>query len=109
MPSLRCCLRAEPDFALGLFLLGLCYARIGAEPHRAAQLFHSASASANALPRGETRPSDWCCVVLCVRLFSCCAVGRVLLLLLLLDAGCCLLPPPAFLPATTTTTTMMTI
>jgi hypothetical protein len=53
MPSLRCCLRAEPDFPLGLFLLGLCYDRIGAEPSRAAQLFHAAFASADALPRGK--------------------------------------------------------
>lgn len=52
MQSLRCCLRAEPDFPLGLFLLGMCYHRIGAEPIRASQLFHAAFASADALPRG---------------------------------------------------------
>lgn len=56
MPSLRCCLRAEPDFPLGLFLMGLCYDRIGDEPNRAAQLFHAAFASADALPRGEGPP-----------------------------------------------------
>ena len=54
MPSLRCCLRAEPDFPIGLFLLGLCYNRIDAESHRAAQLFHAAFTSAEVLPRGES-------------------------------------------------------
>ena len=50
-PALRRCLQREADFAPGLFLLGLSYARDG-DHQRAAQLFFAAHGSADAARSG---------------------------------------------------------